>query len=173
MYKVAIIGAGRRIAPLVKRILQNEDFTLCAICDTDIETAKKRFEEVDDVAYYEDAENMLKSEQPDCVFIGTRCRMHAHFAVLVAKYNIPMFLEKPVAVTQADVDMLDTILHMNEKTVVSFPLRLSAITERAKEIIDEVHANGHIVNCWTVDDKEAAEQLADWGVDQITTNILE
>ena len=42
-----------------------------------------------------------------------------------------------------------------------------------KEIVDDVHANGHIVNCWTVDEKEDGERLAAWGVDQITTNILE
>lgn len=42
-----------------------------------------------------------------------------------------------------------------------------------KKIIDEVHANGHVVNCWTVDEKEDGERLAAWGVDQITTNILE
>ena len=42
-----------------------------------------------------------------------------------------------------------------------------------KEIVDEVHANGHIVNCWTVDEKEEAVKLVAMGVDQITTNILE
>lgn len=42
-----------------------------------------------------------------------------------------------------------------------------------KKIVDEVHANGHVVNCWTVDNKGDAERLASWGVDQITTNILE
>lgn len=35
------------------------------------------------------------------------------------------------------------------------------------------HENGITVNAWTVDDKEAAEQLAAWGVDMITSNILE
>ena len=42
-----------------------------------------------------------------------------------------------------------------------------------KEIIDEVHAKGHIVNCWTLDEKEEAEKMVELGVDQITTNILE
>ncbi len=42
-----------------------------------------------------------------------------------------------------------------------------------KNIVEEVHANGHIVNCWTVDNKGDGERLASWGVDQITTNILE
>ena len=42
-----------------------------------------------------------------------------------------------------------------------------------KELIDNCHANGIKVNVWTVDEKEAAEQLAAWGVDMITSNILE
>ncbi|MBQ8496005.1 MAG: hypothetical protein IJ489_00920 [Clostridia bacterium] len=42
-----------------------------------------------------------------------------------------------------------------------------------KEIIDLLHANGLKVNCWTVDDKEVAEELSAWGVDYITSNILE
>ena len=42
-----------------------------------------------------------------------------------------------------------------------------------KEIVEEVHQNGHTVNCWTVDDKEKALRLVEWGVDYITSNILE
>lgn len=42
-----------------------------------------------------------------------------------------------------------------------------------KELIDSCHAEGIKVNCWTVDDVEIANRLIDWGVDFITTNILE
>jgi glycerophosphoryl diester phosphodiesterase len=42
-----------------------------------------------------------------------------------------------------------------------------------KEIVDLLHANGLKVNCWTVDNKEKAEELCEWGVDYITSNILE
>lgn len=42
-----------------------------------------------------------------------------------------------------------------------------------KEILDLLHANGLKVNCWTVDDAEKAEELVEWGVDYITSNILE
>ena len=45
-----------------------------------------------------------------------------------------------------------------------------ALTE---DIVKQLHDFGLTVNCWTVDDKEAAEKLASWGVDYITTNILE
>lgn len=42
-----------------------------------------------------------------------------------------------------------------------------------EDIVAMLHSNGLIVNCWTVDDKNRAEELAQWGVDYITTNILE
>ena len=42
-----------------------------------------------------------------------------------------------------------------------------------KEIVEELHGEGILVNCWTCDDKAEAERLAAWGVDFITTNRLE
>lgn len=42
-----------------------------------------------------------------------------------------------------------------------------------KELVDFLHENGLKINCWTVDNKEKAEELSAWGVDYITTNILE
>ncbi len=42
-----------------------------------------------------------------------------------------------------------------------------------REGLDLMHANGIEVNCWTVDDPADAERLAAWGVDYITSNILE
>lgn len=42
-----------------------------------------------------------------------------------------------------------------------------------KENIEAFHNAGIKVNCWTVDLSEDAERLAEWGVDYITSNILE
>ncbi len=42
-----------------------------------------------------------------------------------------------------------------------------------KELIDMLHDNGIEVNCWTCDSKEDGEMLASWGIEYITTNILE
>lgn len=63
-------------------------------------------------------------------------------------------------------DVLDILNKYN----FDLDIQYNALT---KNIIDEVHENGHVVNCWTVDNKGDAERLASWGVDQITTNILE
>ena len=43
----------------------------------------------------------------------------------------------------------------------------------SKEAFDEIKACGKKVNVWTVDDKEKGEEFAGWGVDYLTTNILE
>lgn len=42
-----------------------------------------------------------------------------------------------------------------------------------KEVVDDLHAKGIVVNCWTVDRLEDAQNLIAMGVDQITSNILE
>lgn len=42
-----------------------------------------------------------------------------------------------------------------------------------EEKVKEYHAYGMEVNTWTVDDPEVAERLLLWGVDYITSNILE
>ena len=46
-------------------------------------------------------------------------------------------------------------------------------TALTKENIDAFHAAGIEVNCWTVDSVEDAERLAEWGIDYISSNILE
>ena len=42
-----------------------------------------------------------------------------------------------------------------------------------KELVDRFLAAGRTVNVWTVNDPEDAEKYVSWGVDYITTNILE
>lgn len=42
-----------------------------------------------------------------------------------------------------------------------------------KERVDAFHAAGIKINCWTVDNVADGERLADWGVDYVTSNILE
>lgn len=42
-----------------------------------------------------------------------------------------------------------------------------------EERVKAMHDAGLTINCWTVDTAERGEELAAWGVDQITSNILE
>lgn len=136
MYKIGVIGSGHRVTPLVKSLVSRDGYVLTAVCDIDQDGVKARYEGYENIHYYIDAKEMLDNEQLDGVFIGTRCSLHTHFALLVAQYHIPMFLEKPVCTNEEDLARLEQILYHNDKTVVSFPLRVNTITEYVKEIID-------------------------------------
>ncbi len=46
-------------------------------------------------------------------------------------------------------------------------------TSVTKELVDILHKHNLEINCWTVDKAEDARQLIEWGVDYITSNILE
>ena len=63
-------------------------------------------------------------------------------------------------------DSLDALTKYN----LGLDIRYTSLT---KEIVDQVHAAGLEVNCWTVNAKEDGEALVKIGVDYITTNILE
>ena len=63
-------------------------------------------------------------------------------------------------------DLIDRLKAQNLDLDIHYP----ALTE---ENIKALHDAGITVNCWTVDDPAVAEQLIAWGVDYITSNILE
>ena len=54
--------------------------------------------------------------------------------------------------------------------LVSIDLRHDLVS---KELVDRFHEKGLEVNVWTVDDKTICKQMNEYGVDYITTNILE
>ena len=63
-------------------------------------------------------------------------------------------------------DLIDRLKAYNLDLDIHYP----ALNE---ENIKALHDAGITVNCWTVDDPAVAEQLIAWGVDYITSNILE
>ena len=67
-------------------------------------------------------------------------------------------------------EFTDDIIADVKKHRFDVDIAYKALTE---EIIHRLHEEGILVNCWTVNDPEEAAQLVEWGVDFITTNILE
>ena len=53
---------------------------------------------------------------------------------------------------------------------IDLDISQSAVT---KELIELLHQNGIEINTWTVDSPETAKKFDDWGIDYITSNILE
>lgn len=136
MYKIYVIGSGNRLTPIVQKVAALRDFEVAAVCDPDVEGVKARYADYPDVKFFTDAREMLDSGKPDCIMIGTRCSLHARYALLAAEYDVPVFLEKPVCTTKEDLDRLKGIMRISDKTVVSFPLRNTVIVNCVRDVIN-------------------------------------
>ena len=138
MLNVGVIGYGVRMKTFVGALLATGKVRVAAIADPDEAGARAHAEDngVTDAVFYRDAEEMLKNEKLDGVTVGTRCPLHTEMAELVAKYELPLFLEKPVCITDGEISRLAALLPaMEKKTVVSFPLRASLMYRRVEEIL--------------------------------------
>lgn len=67
-------------------------------------------------------------------------------------------------------DLNDELIKILIKNKLDLDCLFSLLT---KDNIKKLHDNNVKVNCWTVDDKEIALKLIDWGIDFITSNVLE
>ena len=67
-------------------------------------------------------------------------------------------------------DVSDEMIALLSGLAMDLDVHYHALT---KERVDAFHAAGIKINCWTVDNAADAERLAEWGVDYITSNILE
>lgn len=65
-----------------------------------------------------------------------------------------------------DDKYLDTLVQYN----LDLDIKHVAVTE---DLIRRIHEAGRLINVWTVNTAELARQMIDWGVDFITTNIIE
>lgn len=113
------------------------------------EAIKRMVEEIKDIGYLE---NMI--------FISFAYENMVALRELLPKQELQFLTSK---VTE---DLLDKLNRYN----LDLDIAHRVLT---KELVEEVHANNHKVNCWTCDNKEDAERLIEWGVDFITSNILE
>jgi len=153
MLKVGIIGFGLRVSHMASAMKEfSIPYKIAAIADPAAEEIEKAVREqkegvygrrkidlelMQDTKYFVSADEMLDSVDLDGVMIGTRCYLHTEMACKVAKRNLPLFLEKPVAITFEQLKTLEkTFQNVTAPVVVSFPLRLSSMAQKVKQIID-------------------------------------
>ncbi len=140
MLQVGIIGYGRRIANMAQSLAMfGIPYRVTAVADpraSEIQASNDNF--LADAHFYESTDELLtRADELDGVMIGTRCYLHTEMACKVAPANLPLFLEKPVAITFEQVRQLAEAFHnVTAPAMVSFPLRLSPVVQRVREIIE-------------------------------------
>lgn len=139
MLKVGIIGYGGRVSGMAKRLEQfSIPYRVVAIADPRGEEIRAKGDPfLDGTRFFDNADDMLAQSELDGVMIGTRCRLHTEMACKVAPYKLPLFLEKPVAITFDQVKQLaEAFRDYPAPTVISFPLRVSPLCQMVKEMIE-------------------------------------
>jgi len=150
--KLGIVGYGSRMHNVLRYMCKlHHEVNIVAIVDpredeikvsnadlTETRLIENYGKEYKSIVYYKSVEEMMNKAELDAVMIGTRCNTHTEVAVEVMKYNIPMFLEKPVCTTIEQVkELYKASLKYKSQAVISFPLRMSLFAQRTKQMIDE------------------------------------
>ena len=153
--RLGVIGYGRRIHGLVGGAFREvePDLNLVGVVDPDKQGSRARIHELGprtagEVGFYEDVSALLREARPDAVAIGTRCNLHTPYAMELARTGLPLFLEKPVAVSTEQAIALERAYeNAAAPVVVSFPLRVSPLCELARGYVadgavgDAVHVS--------------------------------
>ncbi len=150
MLNVGIIGYGGRVSSMAKALgMYSIPYRVAAITDPRAEEIRASNDPfLADTTYYANADEMLAAGGLDGVMVGTRCFMHTDMACKVAQYKLPLFLEKPVAITFEQIKKLnDAFKDYPAPTVVSFPLRLTVHVQTIKQMIeaDAIGTVEHVV----------------------------
>ncbi len=136
---IGFIGYGLRSRTMLAAFQAVEaDIRIAAVADPRIDEVKAEARGTplfEGAQFFEDGLTMLDAVELDGVFIGTRCSAHAPLAQAVLARDLPLFLEKPVCVSEAQYAALrEAARGKEDRVVVSFPLRLTAVVREMKAL---------------------------------------
>ncbi|MCA1808560.1 MAG: Gfo/Idh/MocA family protein [Kiritimatiellia bacterium] len=141
MIRLGVMGYGSRSNSVVRHALRrvDPDVRVTGIVDPDQAGVRARLDDCDrnDAQFYPDLRTMMRRARPDALMIGTRCNLHTPYAVQAAAYDLPLYLEKPVAISMTQAQTLERAYRKARcPVVVSFPLRVSPLCSMTREFIN-------------------------------------
>ena len=141
MIRLGVAGYGGRIHGLINHVFRplTPDIRVVGIIDPDETGVRTRLAECDqqDVVFYRSLDTMVRQGKLDALAIGTRCNLHAPYAIQAAKVDLPLYLEKPVAISMRQARALERAFRQSRcQVVVSFPLRVSPLCVLARDYLE-------------------------------------
>lgn len=144
MLKIGVIGLGGRLGTLSADLIRiyADKVKIEAIVDIKqksqlLQQHVDKREILEKIPFYDNSDKMYLNHDIDAVMIGSSCETHTAYAIEAINKNIPMFLEKPVSINMKQWQSLRSAYEKHDnKCVVSFPLRVSPLSNFVKEIID-------------------------------------
>jgi predicted dehydrogenase len=138
-FRLGIIGAGnlssRRIYPCLHSI---DDLVLAAVCDLDEAKARRNAQKFGAERVFTDHRRMLTEANLDGVVVCVAPQAHEALAVEVMEAGLPVYTEKPPAVTAEGARrMLDTSRRTGKLCVTAFKKRYAPAYVKARAIVDD------------------------------------
>ncbi len=103
--KYALIGCGR-VSPNHIEAALEQNLNIVALCDIDEQKMKGRVAEcgIKEARLYTDYKELVDKEQPELIAIATDSGEHAKIALYCVEHGVNVIIEKPVALSLADID---------------------------------------------------------------------
>lgn len=139
MLRLGVVGFGRRTHTVISGLIEvDPTVTIVGLVDPRVEELRaQNGRTLADAEEYGDLEAMISRGRLDGIVVGTRCELHAPYAITALKSGIPLFLEKPVAINWDQLDELSIAArNATSPVVVSFPLRVSEVISHVKTLLD-------------------------------------
>lgn len=138
MLKFALVGCGR-ISKRHAELLGHGEIVnaaLAGVCDIVPEKARKIGEQFN-VPYFEDMHAMVAAVDPDVITVLTESGNHARHVIELASYGKHIVVEKPMALTLEDADMMIAACQANEaKLFVVKQNRFNVPVTKAREALE-------------------------------------
>ncbi|MBI2996200.1 MAG: Gfo/Idh/MocA family oxidoreductase [Candidatus Melainabacteria bacterium] len=140
MLKAVIVGCGsiankKHIGAFLKLKGLVE---LVAVCDLDEESARRTASKFKIKSYYTNLQEMISKEAPDIVDICTSPQTHAQLVVQSLEGGSNVIVEKPVALTVKDCDlMIETSLRCKRKLGVIHNQLFNPAIKAAQKLLNE------------------------------------
>lgn len=137
--KYALIGCGRISANHVVAA-QNNGLEIAGICDLIAENMLdkvRKFRLTEKTKLYEDYQVMLKEEKPELVAIATESGKHAGIAIDCINAGCNVIIEKPIALSVSDADMIiKTAKDRNVKVCACHQNRFNKSIQKIREAVE-------------------------------------
>jgi len=145
MLRIGVLGAGNHSTtyhgPALDACRRNDEVTLAAVCDLDLERAQRYAERFGFDAVYTDWREMLERESLDGLVAVTPLDLTAELAGQLLPCGMPLLIEKPPGRSSDEARaLLEAARQTGTPHMLSFNRRFSPAMVRAREWLDE-HAS--------------------------------
>ena len=169
MFKIGIAGCGLQAATIASYLNAfGDEYEIISVMDIDEAAARQRLEEKKviqsaDCRFFSDLDSFIASSPAlDGIIIGTYCTDHTDVACKLEVLKVPLYMEKPVAVTLEQLRKLENTFRNSSVPVqISLPMRLCPLTTRAKEIVDSGRL-GRIYQVTGFEDTDSQVYFTTW-----------